>query len=711
MIETRRKKMRIKKRLLWIIGIVVCTLVVLTPNVFAQQKYAVLISAGQSTLDNQYLNSEYWYDLFLMYRMLIEDGFTHDNIYVLYGDGNDFNSVHVTYQTAAVFPGVLQITDYPNSKTNVANIFAWLGSGNVGQGIPQIQPGDFLFYWWMGHGNGVTCDDYWADIQNTGETVTDDEFAIYFSQLLACVIKTQYIMTCRSGGLVNDLEGLHSMVHTAAECTTNASSGAYDVVHADFSYHVASAFREQDMLGNPVLSDVNGDTLVSVEETNDYAHMSTTSSNTQIGDYRNIAPLIFIANAQPAAGVPTQGIYSRDYEEDYGAEPSDFMTYTWYEGPDLWVRHLQDGVTTHLEPEFGQTNYVYARVHNIGCDTVDATAELSWCVISAWSNPLSWNTIATAAVNNLVSGETRVINVPWSTVPAPGDYCMHTVLNAPGDPANASGEAFMDNNKVQINVEVFDNVPGWTKALHFLIENGISKQTKVDLVIEKLKFPAFKDAPPMTLKVPGGVTFDRLVGAEKTESDEGQLMVLSPHRQRAVIQGITLQPDEKKEAVLSVTMPEKLKLGQHLLIQVTEQRNGKDLGAVVFKLRAAKKKQVLSTLFGRISNVFDVMDKKFKLKGAKEIVGFSRQVKKGCLLDEENASGAMANVLELQSKTLEPLSKLMNKGEHFKFNKAFKAARKALKKGDIGLFVQLQEEMIFSTRSLFFRKMKKRRQE
>ena len=52
-------------------------------------KYAVLISAGDTIADDAMYHSEYWYDLILMYRTLIENGFSHNNIFVLYGVGND----------------------------------------------------------------------------------------------------------------------------------------------------------------------------------------------------------------------------------------------------------------------------------------------------------------------------------------------------------------------------------------------------------------------------------------------------------------------------------------------------------------------------------------------------------------------------------------------------------------------------------------------
>lgn len=706
--------MKMVKRFSWIKGILIFIVFALISTASAQQKYAVLISAGQTLHDDDDYHSEYWYDLFLMYQMLIENGFTHNNIYVLYGNGNDFNSAHLQYQTATVFPAIGQITDYPNHKSDVANIFTWLANGNAAQGIPQIQPGDFLFYWWMGHGSnylngvdvcGCNCNLYEAQIENTAERIRDDEFAAYFSQLPACIIKTLFIMTCHSGGLIDELEGLDTMIHTATDCCIHAESDIYDVFHAELSYHVACAFREQDPGGALIASDVDGNGLVSVEETNDYAHVNTVRSITQIGDYRNTGPLIFIANAQPAATVPNQGVYSRDYAEDNGTEPSEWLTYTWFQGPDLWVRHVQDDGTENQDPEFGEANYVYARIHNIGCATLNVNVDLSWCEVSAWANPASWNPIDTATINNLESSETRVISAPWATVPAPGKYCLHTVLNAPGDPANADGRAFMDNNKVQINVDAEDNVPGWTKNFHWLIENGLIELARVDLVVEKLEFLGLLDPPKLTLEIPRDLKFDRLIGGELKESIDGKIIEISPKVRRAVLQGVILQPREKKEAILSVVMPKRMKLGESVVVKVSEQIKGREMGGIIFNTRAASQKQVMSTLFRRVGNLFKMLDQKFKVSGAMEISELCQEVKRNCRLDDPNSlKRAMIEVTTLESKIREPLSRLMSKEEFAKFEKALQTTQMAVAEGNIALFVESQEEMIFSTRPLFLQK-------
>lgn len=700
------------KRLKYLFGIISLLILFLgtfIPATFAQEKYAILISAEpEPIVDDLDYHSEFWYDLFLMYQMLIEKGFTHDHIYVLFGEGNDFASGHAEFQTGTVFPGVAQLTDYPNHQSDVDNIFTWVANGNPAEGIPQIQAGDFLFYWWMGHGRGCDCADYRAKIvhaDGTVEYITDDEFAAYFAQLPECIIKTQYIMTCRSGGLVNDLEGLHTTIHTSAECCQDCYIHPTEC-HAEFNYHLFNAFREVDPAGNPIASDANGDGWVSVEETNNYVHTNTTQSNTQIGDYRNLASLINLANNQPDADVPNEGVYSRDYAEDNGTEPSEWMTYTWFEGPDLWVRHAQDDGTENQNPEFGETNYVYARIHNIGCATLDVNVDLSWCEVTAWANPASWNPIDTATVDDLESSESRMISAPWPDVPAPGKYCLHTVLNAPGDLANADGRSFMDNNKVQINVDVEDVIPGYKKNYHWLIENGLKELARVDLVVEKLEFLGLLDPPKVTLEIPLDLKFDRLIGGELKESAEGKIVEISPKTRRAVLQGVVLKPSEKKEVVLSVATPKRMKLGESVAVKVSEQIKGREMGGIVFNTRAASQKQVMSTLFRRVGNLFKMLDEKFNVGGAKEIFKLCQEIKKDCRLDDpKSLRRAITDVTELESKTMKDLSKLMDKKDFLKFEKKLKRTQMALQKEDIGLVVESQEEMIFSAKPLFLRHM------
>jgi hypothetical protein len=674
----------------------------------AQQKYALLISAGRTTNDDVSYHSEFWYDLFLMYRMLAEAGFTHNNIFVLYGNGNDFNSTHANYQVATFFPGLGQITDFANSKADVDSIFNWLANGNAAMGVPQLQDGDFLFYWWMGHGStqaGMPDCDYEASIQNTGEKIRDTEFAAYFARLPACQIKAMYVMTCHSGGLVGDLEGLHRMIHTAAPCNANAFSTAFDVWHADFSYHAACAFREQDPVGAAIASDTDGDGLVSCEETNNHAHTNTTSSTTQIGDYRNIAPLIFVDNAQPASTVPRAGVYSRDYAEDNGTEPSEWMTHVWYKGPDLWVRNAQDGVTDHQDPEYGQTNYVYARVHNIDCASTNVDVKLSWCLVSAWSNPASWNTISSFTESNLASSESRVVSAPWTTVPVPGKYCLHTELNAPGDLENADGCAYMDNNKVQINVTVENFVWGWSKHFYWLVENGLDKPATIDLVVEKLRGSPIVE---LGLKLPADLKFKRVIGGEVKRTPEGLVVVALPKTSRLILQGVPLRANAKHDAVLSLMVPRDTKIGQAMGVKISERMNGREMGGIIVDLKAVSKFKFMGDFLKDARTFFQALNDQFKIRGAAEIARIFDEAGKGIYAEDFKAmEKALAGLPALQPRVSRDLAKIMTQDERARFELNMKVSLEAVRARDWAAFTASMEEGMGVTRRLFLAKMEK----
>ncbi|MGD0338783.1 MAG: hypothetical protein ABSB78_08320 [Bacteroidota bacterium] len=689
--------------ILTLITFVLCLFVVAS-STQAQQKYALLISAGETTLDDTFYHSEFWYDMFFLYRTLIDLGFSHDNIIVLYGNGTDFNSAHPFYNAAAVYPAVPHITDLAVNAANVDNIFNWLSTGDVAHGIPQLQSGDYLFYWWMGHGGGCACGDYYAYISTTGESVTDDQFKIYFERLPACLIKTDYVMTCRSGGLIDDLEGLHTMIHTATECCVDAHSAMYDVPHGELSYAAACALRQQTPTGAAVASDADGNGVITIAEANTYTHANTVLSVSQIGDYRNISPLIVPVNALPASGVINSGIYSRDYTEDNGVVPSDISHYVWYHGPDLWNRLIADGITVHLDPEFGQTNYVYGRIHNIGCTTLDSVSvAFSWCLQSAWANMASWNSIGTVMVSGLLSNESRVIYTPWNSVPAPGMYCLHTVLDVTGDMANADGRAYMDNNKVQVNVTVVDNVWGWTVVYPFLIENGLDKETGVDIIIDKLNKLALTSK--IRIEIPPDVKFGKVEGAEVQQSQTATILNLTNKTKRAVVRQVPLKPGEKKMAFMVITTPKTNAKRERVSVKLSENLNEKEMGGIIFNAQGADQKLVLNKSMKRINNLFRMLKKEFKIKSADSIITLSgKNLEKE--VDLRSISVSMKKIADLESGTLTEMSKLMAQKELSKYKSAIVETAKSAEKSDLSLIRESQDRLIYSTIPLFLKNKK-----
>ena len=63
-------------------------------------------------------------------------------------------------------------------------------------------------------------------------------------------------------------------------------------------------------------------------------------------------------------------LYIRDAADDTGVDP--YVGATFWNSPDLWVRNSDDGSTVHQEPEFGQDDFIYARVRNRGTATARA---------------------------------------------------------------------------------------------------------------------------------------------------------------------------------------------------------------------------------------------------------------------------------------------------------------------------------------------------
>ena len=290
------------------LGLCLSLLIVILTFVGCPSKYAVLISANQVSNDDIAYHSTWWYDLVLMYRTLLENGFEEENIFVLYADGNDFPSSHSCYNATTQFGH--SITDYPNSKTDIENIFFWLSSGNAAEGILPVDNDDFLFVWWMGHGEGEGSDycDLTMDITNRGEEVSDVEFAGYLNGLSAFDKRLVLIMTCHSGGMLDNLDvaGTNTINLTSSTCHENSHDGSgYDVNHAEFNYESSVALRTLVPIltgscsSDATSCDSDGNGNISVDECFSCVAANMTTSTPQMIDTDGLASTTEIVRDQP----------------------------------------------------------------------------------------------------------------------------------------------------------------------------------------------------------------------------------------------------------------------------------------------------------------------------------------------------------------------------------------------------------------------------
>ncbi len=158
------------------------------------QKTAILISAGETYHDDGTTHSEYWYDLFDAYKELINLGYSHDDIVVLYGDGEDFVSNHDMYNSEEY--GWHKIVDFNNSKSTIYTILDALEK-------IKAPKRDLLIRWVVGHGSiSNRTGKYEVTIENTNERIEAETLLAKISLIKSFKTVSLVWMTCHSGCII-----------------------------------------------------------------------------------------------------------------------------------------------------------------------------------------------------------------------------------------------------------------------------------------------------------------------------------------------------------------------------------------------------------------------------------------------------------------------------------------------------------------------------
>lgn len=296
---------------------------------FSQEKYAVLIIGDEASMEEgktRTLNDpnnenlvfspygegsgkwynpmeEFWFDAVIMYNALLDEGYTDDNIFLLFGKGYDYEPS--TYPIAPKYNPSPNITDYPARVDDVENIFEWLRFGNASQGIPAITNDDFLFVWTFGHGGfkDLNGNNQWDEGEEVLICLIDDLFqnAVYdammdsdFStrlNLISCNRRSIWMQQCHGGGFVQYLENNKSTIVTACHASESAwpadnlniyggnieewetiifNQNEHTYSHGEFNLHIMASLVGEYPNGDIVSADINNDNEISVFESKDY---------------------------------------------------------------------------------------------------------------------------------------------------------------------------------------------------------------------------------------------------------------------------------------------------------------------------------------------------------------------------------------------------------------------------------------------------------
>jgi len=204
-----------KRKLKFLVLVVALIAIVGVGN--TQEKYAVLITGdyaaegipveeqwGQGAVDSPM--EEFWYDTYLMWEMLLDRGYSNDNIFVLFADGQDFTKLGMweRYDGHGWHPEIIppdgQITDYSASIANVEDVLTGLATGTGG--FPQVSEDDFLFTWVFDHGGGNGNSAFFCLIDGN---MWDYEFAALIDPIAAHK-KVFWMQQCYSGGFADELD-------------------------------------------------------------------------------------------------------------------------------------------------------------------------------------------------------------------------------------------------------------------------------------------------------------------------------------------------------------------------------------------------------------------------------------------------------------------------------------------------------------------------
>jgi len=477
------------------------------------KKVAVLISTEEAAVPYQdpppgvdtFYNTEFWNDLVLTYCTLSKNGFGAENIYVLYGDGQDFRSERPGYRPPYC-DGSRKLTDIaltgPSGvvKDNICSVLCCLATGHPAvqrdgrcrccrwgtrarngfscrQGrIPRLGAGDYLFVWLEGHGYRYDGGSL-VHLPNVEQINLRDSEIERILKGLSARRRTLVFETCKSGGLVDNLDDANTVV-VASSGPYEDSYPAYftdrdgfpasgeEVAHGRLSFWLNAALQ-----GAPC-GETAHDNLVSIKEAYTAAIEELQAENSTqtpvLGDRGDIAPCIFIR--LPSPGKDEQ-VFSRDQVADDATVPSG--TNVSAETPDLWMEKDENGewrpLTRVGEPEDKRyelttdgTYRLVAQVHNIGCANAGRVeVTFSYAKFDECDNAAAWTLIGTAPVDSVPVLSSRPAVQLWTPADQlqEGRYCLIATLSATGDQANADGRAYWDDNKVRMTFTVLPPPP------------------------------------------------------------------------------------------------------------------------------------------------------------------------------------------------------------------------------------------------------------
>jgi len=307
-----------------------------------------------------------------------------------------------------------------------------------------------------------------------------------------------------------------------------------------------------------------------------------------------------------SAGLEFVDVYIKDNDNDNGIPPSSEVMYL---SPDIWVSLTNNPTLPPVpNPEYGQTNYVFVRVHNRGSNNAnDAEVKLYWANPGINLSHSYWNTNGITNVGG-VNGNVQLVNVPahsasgdgetiavfeWmppdptTNLLDPGHFCLFATVSHSDDPILQTDVTAVrwEDNLAWKNVNVKNMLPNTSTSMEFYISGRKEVSSTADIHIDRSALPL---RGSVKLKIPSRYLDDSTTVNLKRvwQSEGGQVcQVEVTSNETADIKGIKLKPNENTLSMLEVTLPENAKEGEVYTIFVEQKVNGTLTGRITIVAR------------------------------------------------------------------------------------------------------------------------------
>ncbi len=323
---------------------------------------------------------------------------------------------------------------------------------------------------------------------------------------------------------------------------------------------------------------------------------------------------------------PLPDVWLRDDVADPGA---DEWAGRFWDSPDLWIRNRDDDALEHQSLEYGQDNWIYARVRNRSANGTARHLAVSFNVKqyagSQFVYPADFLPAITAATDfELGPGESRIVKarLPRSSVPPPGSHpCLLAAVFSRFDHPQAGRHVWQQNNLAQKNLSVVDLAPNTWIVLPVMAFNLRARLTRTVLFelrrpkgLENLAANLLLDrgAVPSKLRANAQVLAKPLSHLQPTPealdcachplAKDEQLELLTSKRPELLFDAfpaalelafargakaelpVRLQPLIAQRVGLRISVPANAKRGSSFLIDLVQRENGKVVGGVALRI-------------------------------------------------------------------------------------------------------------------------------